>query len=109
LGDFSKNKPQKAQFSKPLLFSACYEGTQSQAVMRFRTDSTFDLHWSAAFGNNNWWQGNFSQKADTIALKYNSEINEQIGQKPLLKKDRIIPIVKDSYREFTIGGCLGNN
>jgi hypothetical protein len=54
------NKPSENQLEKSIFLTACYEGTQSQTIINFRTDSTFDLNVTAAFGYDKWWQGRWS-------------------------------------------------
>lgn len=103
------NKPSENQLEKSIFLTACYEGTQSQTIINFRTDSTFDLNATAAFGYDKWWQGRWSQKGDTLNLKYQNEIDETIGNSFKLTANKLISTELDNHRIFWIGKCRNQN
>lgn len=109
LGDFGKNKPNKSQLKKEILLKACYEGTQSQSIINFRADSTFDMNITAAFGYNKWWQGRWHQKSDTIRLFYDKEIEEIMEETFKRTDNELIPFPKKHNRVFSIGPCKHQN
>lgn len=86
------SEPELKQLSKPVYNKASHEGTQNQAILTLRTDHTFDLNWSAAFGFDRWWQGTWIQQGDTIRLKYKGEVNERLGANLLIDHRRLTPL-----------------
>jgi hypothetical protein len=103
------NKPSENQLEKSIFLTACYEGTQSQTIINFRTDSTFDLNATAAFGYDKWWQGRWSQKGDTLSLKYQNEVDETIGNSLKLTDNELISLETGKNRVFLIGKCKNQN
>ncbi len=103
------NPPSENQLEKEMLFTACYEGTQSQTIINFRKDSTFDLNATAAFGYDKWWLGRWSQKGDTLNLKYKNEIDGTIGNSLKLTEYELIPLETGKNRAFSIGKCKNQN
>ncbi|MES2797387.1 MAG: hypothetical protein V4683_15555 [Bacteroidota bacterium] len=103
------DKPNNGQLEKEMLFTGCYEGTQSQAIINFRTDSTFDMNITAAFGFDKWWQGWWSQKSDTVKLLYEKEIEEIMGDSFKRTDYELIPFPKKHNRVFSIGPCKHRN
>ncbi|WP_295791649.1 hypothetical protein [Mucilaginibacter sp.] len=78
--------PNSESLKSEVVIAAYYKGTQNQADLRFRKNHTFDLHWSATFGYNEWFTGTYTQRRDTLFLTYADTTNKRIG-KVILKKD----------------------
>ena len=96
-----------------VVFRACYEGTQNTAVLKFRENQTFELHWTDFFSSN-WFYGTYEQKSDTLLLHYSSEKPRGgIGDTIVINDDLLITINKqkiDSSRYFVpfyLGYCKG--
>ena len=84
------------------IVSAGYKGTQNQATINFRANKKFELHWSATFGYNEWFIGNYSQNRDTLFLKYEGSKPYRFGEKILIKNGSLVTLdkPKDSDQYF---------
>jgi hypothetical protein len=112
---FSPYRLDSENLESVVAFRACYEGTQNQATIKFREDKTFELHWTGVFFANKWWTGKWRQSGDTITLKYDNEIVEQLGDTILISDDYLKPIgnlVDKKYfvrPMFYLGYCRHEN
>jgi len=97
-----------------IIIRACYEGTQNTAVLKFRENQTFELHWTGFFSSN-WFCGTYEQKADTLFLYYSTEKPYRFGDSIVIKDDLLITINRhkiDSSQYFVpfyLGYCKGLN
>lgn len=94
--------PSSESLKSEAVIAAYYKGTRNQADLRFRKNNTFDLHWSATFGYNEWIAGTYVKKGDTLFLNYTSKKTKRLG-KVILKKDgKLLTLDKprDSTRYF---------
>ncbi|MGL4596325.1 MAG: hypothetical protein ACRCYO_02280, partial [Bacteroidia bacterium] len=78
-------------------------------------DNSFELNWTGAFGYNEWFIGNYTQKADTFYFHYKSEKPFRFGDTLVNNGEHLISInkfKKDSTQDFVsfyLGYCRGLN
>lgn len=112
---FSPWRIDSENLENKVMLQACYEGTQNQATIKFREDKTFELHWTGAFGYNKWYTGTYTQKSDTLFLKYQTEMPERFGDTVINTGERLISMSmasEDSTKNFApfyLRSCLGLN
>ncbi|MEZ5017902.1 MAG: hypothetical protein R2800_12665 [Flavipsychrobacter sp.] len=114
----NKKIPSSELFESKVVLKGCFEGTMNQANLKFRADSTFELHWTGAFLGNAWYYGKWHGNNDTITI-----VNDGIAITPLndtlilvdtLRNQFFIPYA-DNYktifdnRWFYKGDCKGYN
>jgi hypothetical protein len=98
----------------PATLLACFEGTQNQAILTFREDSTFDLLWTGIFSSYHFHEGLYEANADTIILNYTTDKPYRFGEKILNTGTQLetldIPVDSNQYFvPFYLGECLGLN
>lgn len=81
-------------FKSNVVIKAHYKGTQNQAVIKFRNDKTFDLNCTGVFGYNEWFMGSYSQKGDTLFLKYSRPKPQRFGSKVLIEANKLVALDK---------------
>ncbi len=94
-----------------VVFTACYEGTQNQAIFKLRQNGKFDIHWTGVFFSNNYYSGDYVKISDTIYLKYRTEIPNQLGDTLIIKDNLLYAIKQDTITptHFYLGNCKGLN
>ncbi|MEZ0452819.1 hypothetical protein ACR78Z_05455 [Sphingobacterium thalpophilum] len=93
---FSPYRLDSEKLESDVEFRICYEGTQNQAYILFRKDKTFELHWTGAFGYNEWRTGKWQSAGNVLALEYNGKKVEQLGEAILILKGYLNPIGKSN-------------
>ena len=95
---------------------ACYEGTQNQSYIKFRSDKSFEIHSTGVFFNSHWFTGNWKMTSDTIFMKFNNEKNRLLSDTIIILNEYLIPIQEinnDSLnhynRYYYLGYCKGKN
>lgn len=102
-------------FESGIKFRACYEGTQNQAFIKFRTDQTFELHWIGVLFYNKWHTGTWQQKGNVLLLQYDREVVKVLGHKLLIDGGYLKPLdasVPEENRNnpmFYLGYCKRAN
>ena len=97
-----------------IVIRACYEGTQNTAVLKFRENQTFELHWTGFFSSD-WFYGTYEQRVDTLLLNYLTEKPYRFGDSIVIKKDLLITINQQNrdssqyFVPFYLGYCKGFN
>jgi hypothetical protein len=108
---FSPWKINSEIFEGKVVLRGCFEGTQNQAVIRFRDDKTFDINWTGVFFYDEWFTGSYTQKSDTFYLKYNTAEPVRFGDTIVNTGEEIKSINKmlkkgsPYYVPFYIGYC----
>jgi len=99
-----------------VILRACFEGTQNQAYILFRQDSSFELNWTGVFFADDWFYGKYTQKGDTFYLDYHTQQPYRFGDTLLHTGKSLITISKINKRDstipfvpFYIGYCKGLN
>lgn len=112
---FSPYKFDSEKLESETILRACFEGTQNQAVIRFRKNKTFEINWTGAFFADSWYFGTYKQNADTFYLHYSTKKPYRFGDTILNNKEALITLNKakiDSeqyFVSFYIGYCKGLN
>jgi hypothetical protein len=113
---FSPYKFDSENLESDISFRACYEGTQNQSTIKFRTDNSFEIHSTGAFFANKWYLGHWRLTGDTLFLKFNKEGNRLLSDTIILKDNHLIPISQEfndsliKYNRFYyLGYCKGLN
>lgn len=57
-------------FFGKVIYQACYEGTQNQAILKLRANGEFDIHWTGVFGYDEYFLGKFEEKNDTLFFNF---------------------------------------
>jgi hypothetical protein len=96
-----------------VVLRGCYEGTQNQATVRFRRDSTFEIHSTRIFFSNTWYLGTWSRHGDTLLLDYDGA-ESWFGDCVVIDNGyfRSISRDRDSVTDgphFYLGYCKGAN
>jgi len=80
-----------------------------------RKDKSFEINWTGVFFYDEWFFGTYSQKGDTIFLKYKTDKPYRFGDTILNNGSSLIPLnkfKKDSSQYFVpfyLGYCKGLN
>ncbi len=92
-------------------FRACYEGTKSQATFKLRENAKFDIHWTRVFFYDEYFNGEYIKKGDTIFLDFKSEIPRNLSDTLVIKGDYIYRLKADTLvsTHFYLGHCKGLN
>ncbi|MBS7788329.1 hypothetical protein KIH23_13565 [Flavobacterium sp. CYK-55] len=112
---FSSYRFDSENLESEIEFRACFEGTQNQAIIKFRKDKSFEINWTGAFFYDEWWKGKWAKNGDTIYLKYDENKFEQLGEKIIIRNGYLIPIkgkmdtIKNPYPMFYVGICRHEN
>jgi len=73
------------------------------------------LHWTGAFGYNEWRTGKWQRAGKVLTLKYDGNKVEQLGEEILISKGYLDPIGKSfdknkyPYPMFYLGYCKHEN
>ena len=112
---FSPYRFDSENLESGVVLIACFEGTQNQAVLKFRKNNTFDIHWTGTFFANNWYFGTYKKVSDTIFLSYKSERPYRIGDTLLNANQELLTLnqsridTQQYFVSFYVGRCLGLN
>lgn len=111
---FSPFRLDSESLESKVVLKACYEGTNAQTTFRFRNDKTFEFHSTGVFFFSDWSLGNYSQKGDTLFLKFKGKKNHRIGDTILNNGAELITLDKtqDSLIKrlhIYVGDCRGLN
>jgi hypothetical protein len=112
---FSPWRLDSDKLESPVVIRACFEGTQNQAYIKMRKDKSFEINWTGVFFYDEWFFGTYSQKSDTIFLKYKTDKPYRFGDTILNNGSSLIPLnkfKKDSSQYFVpfyLGYCKGLN
>jgi hypothetical protein len=112
---FSPWRLDSDKLESPVMIRACYEGTQNQAYIKLRKDKSFEINWTGVFFYDEWFLGTYSQKGDTIFLKYKTDQPYAFGDTILNNGRSLITVnkfKKDSAQHFApfyLGYCKGLN
>jgi len=112
---FSPWRLDSDKLESPVMIRACYEGTQNQAYIKLRKDSSFEINWTGVFFYDEWFWGTYLQNGDTILLKYKTDRPYRFGDTLLNDDNSLIAInkfKKDSSQYFVpfyLGYCKGLN
>jgi hypothetical protein len=112
---FSPWRLDSEKLESSVVIRACYEGTQNQAYIKMRKDKSFEINWTGVFFYDEWHFGTYSQKGDTIFLKYKTDKPYGFGDTILNNGSSLITInkfKKDSsqfFLPFYLGYCKGLN
>lgn len=112
---FSPWRLDSEKLDSPVVIRACYEGTQNQAFIKIRKDKSFEINWTGVFFYDEWHFGTYSQKGDTIFLKYKTDKPYGFGDTILNNGSSLITLnkfKKDSSQYFVpfyLGYCKGLN
>ncbi|MBO6558815.1 MAG: lipocalin family protein, partial [Pseudomonadales bacterium] len=92
-------------------YRACYEGTMNTSYLSFRKDGTFDDYNIGFFAYARYINGTWTQKGDTLELKYSEEKLDILGDKLVFINGKIFSIKADSLIDtrYYLGFCNGLN
>lgn len=96
--------PGSETFESDAVIVAGNEGTQSQNIIKFRKNKTFEMNSTAVFGYNEWFTGTYAQKGDTLLLSYNTPKPGNMGNK-LLETDKELVIIDKPQDKDTAHCC----
>lgn len=94
-----------------VVLRACYEGTQNQAYILFRADSTFEMNFTGIVADK-WYYGTYNRNADSLFLRYRTKQPLHFGDTLTIKGDNLLTTKKDTskfYIPFYLGYCKGLN
>ena len=103
------------RFESQVVLRGCFEGTQNQASIKFRSNQSFEIHWTGAFGYNDWFYGEYEKFGDTLILHYQTEEPLRFGDTILVNDHGFSPINKVDKPDktymvgFYLGYCQGYN
>lgn len=112
---FSPWRLDSEKLESPVAIRACFEGTQNQAYIKLRKDKTFEINWTGVFFYDEWFLGTYSQKGDTIYLRYKTDKPYRFGDTIVNNGSSLITVnklKKDSSQYFVpfyLGYCKGLN
>ena len=99
-----------------IVIRACFEGTQNQATLKFRSDKSFELNWTGIFFADMWYLGTWKQDGNVLYLKYDTEKPERLDDTLLIKDgylheiDRLSRLSnKANIPMFYLGYCRHEN
>ena len=92
-------------------FQACYEGTQNQAVFKFREGGSFDIHWTGVFFYDQFFTGQYIKKGDTLLLDFDTKPPGKLSDTILVAQGTILSLKSDTLipTNFYLGHCKGLN
>jgi hypothetical protein len=96
-----------------VVLRGCYEGTQNQAYVLFRQDSTFELHATGVFFSDDWYLGTWSRRGDTMLLDYDGA-SSSLGNAIVIDGGYFRMVDKqagssDQRPQFYLGYCKHEN
>ena len=105
--------PFKIDFDKvygPVVFRACYEGTQNQATFKLRDNGKFDIHWTSIISST-FFTGQYAMKGDTIFMNFDTRVPRMLGDTLIIKDEYLYRSHKDTLTStyFYLGDCKGLN
>ena len=110
---FSPYRLSSESFESKVVIRACYEGTQNQATLKFRSDKSFELHWTGVFFSNMWYLGTWKQHGNILYLKYDTEKSQRLGDTLMIKDGYLHKIDRLSDENnipmFYLGYCRHEN
>ena len=114
---FSPVRLDSENLESPVAFRACYEGTQNQSVIKFRTDNSFEINSTGAFFSNYWYLGGWQKHGDTLFMKFDKENARLLSDTIIIYNEHLIPldlfVQPDSVRwrhvYYYLGYCRGEN
>lgn len=95
-----------------IILKACFEGGNSQATLRFRSDNSFEMKWIQENGYDEWYFGVFKMVKDTIFMTYTERFPEKFGS-VVLNTGQALKCIDRPHTEngyyvpFYIGDCKG--
>jgi hypothetical protein len=98
-----------------VIMRGCYAGTQNQAFLLFRQDSTFELNWTGVFFYNKWYTGRWKKNRDTIIMQYDKDTVKALGDKIVIRNGYFKPVGKHADTinfhtpMFYVGNCKNEN
>ena len=111
---FSPYKLNSEKLEGQVILRGCYESNTNKAVIRFRTNKTFEIKWSGEAGYADWFTGTYSQHKDTFFLIYFDKYPDKFGSiilntgQILLSLDKP-HLLENYYVPFYLGECKGLN
>ena len=95
----------------PIVFRACYEGTQNRATFKLRDSGKFDIHWTGVFFGDDFFTGSYKKNGDTIMLTFDTEVPRNLNDTLIVEGEYIYRLQTDSLIStyFYLGDCKGLN
>jgi len=96
---------------------ACYEGTQNQSTIKFKVDSSFEVHSTGIFFASFWYKGRWRKSGDTIFMKFKGEKPRLLSDTIIIREEYLYPTAEMKYydslknyrRHYYLGYCKGEN
>ena len=94
----------------PVVFRACYEGTQNQATFKLRDSGKFDIHWTSIFSST-FFTGQYVLKGDTIFMDFDTRVPRMLDDTLIIKDEYLYRSNVDTLTStfFYLGDCKGLN
>lgn len=104
-------------FEEKVEMRACYEGTQNQSTIKFRVDSSFEIHSTGIFFTSTWEEGRWQKSGDTIFMVFNGGKSRLLGDTMIIRGEYLYPVadlkyydsLKNYRRHYYLGYCRGEN
>jgi hypothetical protein len=98
-------------YESPIVFRACYEGTQNTSTLILKENMEFEIHSTGVFFSDNYYFGTYRKTGDTILLYFKKEKPRLIGDTMIIKDNYLYKIEKDTIvsTHYYVGNCKGEN